>query len=91
MEQFKFTGARVLQGDSQSSPPAYAQKGILAGCPVAPALSKVALFPVCKQVHQAGIAAVLDVWIDDISADVEHFDEKGLQALLALQKSSAFQ
>ena len=69
-----YRGARVLQGDSQSSPPAYAQKGILAGCPVAPALSKVALFPVCKQVHEAEIASVLDVWIDDISADVEHFD-----------------
>ena len=43
--------AGVTTGDSQSSPPAYAQKGILAGCPVAPALSKVALFPVCKRVH----------------------------------------
>ena len=30
--------------------------------PVAPALSKVALFPACRQVHQ------------DMSADVEHFD-----------------
>ena len=69
-----YRGARILQGDSQSSPPAYAQKGILAGCPVAPALSKVALFPVCKRVHQDGLATVLDVWIDDISADVEHFD-----------------
>ena len=69
-----YRGARILQGDSQSSPPAYAQKGILAGCPVAPALSKVALFPVCDAVHQNGLATVLDVWIDDISADVEHFD-----------------
>ena len=69
-----YRGARILQGDSQSSPPAYAQKGILAGCPVAPALSKVALFPVCNAVHQNGLATVLDVWIDDISADVEHFD-----------------
>ena len=69
-----YRGARILQGDSQSSPPAYAQKSILAGCPVAPALSKVALFPVCKRVHQDGLATVLDVWIDDISADVEHFD-----------------
>ena len=69
-----YRGGRILQGDSQSSPPAYAQKGILAGCPVAPALSKVALFPACKQVHQEGLARVLDVWIDDISADVEHFD-----------------
>ena len=43
-------------------------------CPVALALSKVALFPVCRQVHQDGLAKVLDVWIDDISADVEHFD-----------------
>ena len=69
-----YRGARILQGDSQSSPPAYAQKGILAGCPVAPALSKVALFPVCNAVHQNGLATVLDVWIDDISADVEHYD-----------------
>ena len=69
-----YRGARILQGDSQSSPPAYAQKGILAGCPVAPALSKVALFPVCNAVHQNGLATVLDVWIADISADVEHYD-----------------
>ena len=41
---------------------------------MAPALSKVALFPVCKRVHQDGLATVLDVWIDDNSADVEHFD-----------------
>ena len=77
MGQSKFTvyrGGRVLQGDTQSSPPAYAQRAILAGCPVAPALSKVALFPACRQVHQDGLAKVLDVWIDDISADVEHFD-----------------
>ena len=69
-----YHGARILQRDSQSSPRAYAQRGILAGCPVAPALSKVALFPVCRQAHQSGLAKVLDVWIDDISADVEHSD-----------------
>ena len=58
-----YRGGRILQGDTQSSPPAYAQRGILAGCPVAPALSKVALFPSCRRVHQEGLAKVLDVWI----------------------------
>ena len=29
-----YRGARILQGDSQASPPAYSQRGILAGCPV---------------------------------------------------------
>ena len=28
-----YRGGRILQGDTQSSPPAYAQRGILAGCP----------------------------------------------------------
>ena len=70
-----YRGARILQGDSQASPPAYSQRGILAGCPVdarSPALSKVVLCPACKRVHEAGLAEVLDTWIDDISADVEH-------------------
>ena len=50
-------------------PPAYASRGVLAGCPIAVALSKVALWPACNAVLNQPAVATADTWVDDLSVD----------------------
>ena len=38
-----YRGARILEAASCQSPPAYPTQGVVAGCPIAPCLSKLAL------------------------------------------------
>ena len=45
---------------------------ILAGCPIAPALAKVALHRVCYTANQAKHLVGLTTWLDDLRRDVEH-------------------
>ena len=42
----------------------------MAGCPIAPSLSKLALHSPCEEVFRSGLVSNLDTWIDDISADM---------------------
>ena len=44
-----YRGCRILSAENRISPGAFAGKGILAGCPIAPALSKLALFDCCRR------------------------------------------
>ena len=66
-----YRGRRLLSAESRISPGAYAGQGILAGCPIAPALSKLALFECCQRAHSSQYADSISVWLDDISGDVE--------------------
>ena len=43
---------------------------MVAGCPIAPSLSKLALHFPCEEVFRSGLVSNLDTWIDDISADM---------------------
>ena len=63
------TGPRMLQAEQVTSRPVHCQKGILAGCPVAPLIAKLVLPPVIKQFQEAYPRATVDVWVDDISVD----------------------
>ena len=45
------------------------QPGVLAGCPIAVALSKVALWPACNAVLNQPAVATADTWVDDLSVD----------------------
>ena len=65
-----YRGARVLTADSGYAPAAYSGQGVVAGCPIAPSLSKLALHRTCEQVATSSLVANLDTWIDDISADM---------------------
>ena len=66
-----YRGGRVICSEGQTSPPAFPTRGIVAGCPAAPVLSKVALHLPCSRASDSGLADNIDVWIDDISADFE--------------------
>ena len=65
-----YRGARVLTADSGHSPATYSSRGVVAGCPIAPSLSKLALHSPCAEVFRSGLVSNLDTWIDDISADM---------------------
>ena len=64
-----YRGPRLLSADGLVGPPAYASRGVLAGCPIAVALSKVALWPACNAVLNQPAVATADTWVDDLSVD----------------------
>ena len=64
-----YRGPRLLSADGLVGPPAYASRGVLAGCPIAVALSKVALWPACNAVLNQPAVAAADTWVDDLSVD----------------------
>ena len=64
-----YRGPRLLSADGLVAPPAYASRGVLAGCPIAVALSKVALWPACKTALNQPAVATADTWVDDLSVD----------------------
>ena len=67
-----YRGERLISSEGRVSHPIWASRGIMAGCPIAPALAKLALFPTCQKVYQSNQIQSMDVWLDDISVDVEH-------------------
>ena len=66
-----YRGCRLLSAENRISPGAFAGQGILAGCPLAPALSKLALFDCCRRAHASQCTDTISVWLDDISGDAE--------------------
>ena len=67
-----YLGARVLTCEEVVSPALFARRGLLAGCPLAPMLSKIALYsPLSSVLNGRRSIAAADVWIDDISVDLE--------------------
>ena len=64
-----YSGPRLLQAEQVTSRPVHCQKGILAGCPVAPLIAKLVLAPVIGPFMEAFPRATVDVWVDDISVD----------------------
>ena len=67
-----YHGARVILSEQTISPPLFARRGLLAGCPLAPMLSKLALFGPCSATLSGNPAVDnADIWIDDISIDTK--------------------
>jgi len=69
-----YKGARVITADSAQSPATYSPKGVIAGCPVAPTLSKLAIHDPCARLSVSGLVSNLNTWLDDISLDVADTD-----------------
>ena len=69
-----YKGARVITADSCQSPATYSPKGVVAGCPVAPSLSKLAIHDSCAKLSASGLVTNLDTWLDDISLDIAATD-----------------
>ena len=67
-----YQGARIILSEQTISPPLFARRGLLAGCPLAPMLSKLALFGPCSQALEGNVMVDnADIWIDDISIDTK--------------------
>ena len=64
-----YTGPRILSCPEGTAPAIHATRGLIAGCPAAPALSKVALAAPCQRVLAMRTVVGADLWIDDISVD----------------------
>ena len=64
-----YRGPRLLSADGLVAPPAFASRGVLAGCPIAVALSKVALWPACRSALNQPAVDTADTWVDDLSVD----------------------
>ncbi|CAE7709065.1 unnamed protein product, partial [Symbiodinium necroappetens] len=83
-----YRGARIIDAEGTMSPVCYTGCGVVAGCPVAPALSKLALYRPCRAVQNTGLLAGLDTWIDDVSMDTEDADpQRAAQKIVALYRT----
>ena len=63
-------GERLLSAENSVSPGIFPSVGLLQGCPVAPVVSKLALFAPLQELHAASLTHNIDQWLDDISADI---------------------
>ncbi|CAE7321479.1 unnamed protein product, partial [Symbiodinium sp. CCMP2456] len=83
-----YRGARIIDAEGTMSPVSYTGCGVVAGCPVAPALSKLALYRPCRAVQNTSLLAGLDTWIDDVSIDAEDADaQRAAQKIVALYRT----
>ena len=62
---------RVLVSEGMASEPIRASRGILAGCPFAPAISKLSFEHLLAPVWQSGLVTNLDLYLDDTGYDCE--------------------
>ena len=69
-----YRGARYIDSEGVASPRCYASKGLMAGCPLAPSLAKLAIYPVLQKLHRSLLCEHATVWLDDVSADSEGHD-----------------
>ena len=67
-----YRSGRIIVSDEVASPTAYACKGIIAGCPLAPTLSKLAVGESIRQTCTGPDIDYVGTWIDDISVDTEN-------------------
>ncbi|CAE7704677.1 unnamed protein product [Symbiodinium sp. CCMP2592] len=65
-----YGGTRFVSAENSVSPGIIPTVGLLQGCPVAPVVSKLALFVPIRDLQATGLTHNIDQWLDDISADV---------------------
>ena len=77
----------MIQAEGVSGDPKHYQRGILQGCPQAPAISKLILYRPLKQLVQTHPAVSLQTWVDDVSYDIQGRDPAYVarEALLAFR------
>ena len=66
-----YRGARYIVAESTVSPRCFAESGLMAGCPYAPALAKLALFPSLSKLSSSNLTSNITAWLDDVSVDTE--------------------
>ena len=66
-----YAGGRLLCGEQVLSPILYPGSGLLQGCPLAPSICKIAMHFPLTALWERHLASHLDLWLDDISIDIE--------------------
>ena len=66
-----YQGPRLTQTPEGIMPVILTTRGLIAGCPAAPILAKVAPATPCQTAVSNSAAAGADLWIDDIRVDIE--------------------
>ena len=69
-----YRGPRTLQAEGINGDPKHYDRGILQGCPQAPAISKLILFKPLKAMVTEHPTAALQTWVDDVSFDIHSRD-----------------
>ena len=64
-----YMGPRVVQSEGALCPPIWPGRGVLAGCPAAPSVTKLVIHPVAAKLAAKKSASNLDIWIDDLTLD----------------------
>ena len=67
-----YRGPRYVDSEATMCLPISAHRGLMAGCPLAPILAKLAIHKPLKVVTDLSAVDHADTWIDDISLDVTH-------------------
>ena len=71
-----YRGKRHLCAENMVSAPLVATQGILAGCPLAPGLSKLVMHDIVEPIWQGPPQCHVDLYIDDTGFDVVHNDPR---------------
>ncbi|CAE7348380.1 unnamed protein product [Symbiodinium microadriaticum] len=83
-----YRGGRIIDAEGNMGPISFTDRGVIAGCPAAPALSKLALYKPLKTVQETGLCAGLDSWIDDVTIDAEDTDpQRAAQKIVSLYRT----
>ena len=83
-----YRGGRIIDAEGNMGPISFTDRGVIAGCPAAPALSKLALYKPLKTVQETGLCAGLDSWIDDVTIDAEDKDpQRAAQKIVSLYRT----
>ena len=64
-----YLGPRFVQSEGALCPPIFPSRGVLAGCPAAPSISKLVVHPIAERLNGKSSVTNLDIWIDDLSLD----------------------
>ena len=84
-----YRGPRTIQAEGINGDPQHCSKGILQGCPQAPAISKLTLFKPLRALVTAHPAVSLQTWVDDVSFDIHAAREVGAFRTLKYQMEQA--
>ncbi|CAE7258263.1 unnamed protein product [Symbiodinium sp. CCMP2592] len=67
-----YGGSRFIEAEGVTAAPIRTNQGLIAGCPLAPGLSKIILHNPMQMLFDSKLLTHQDLWIDDIGLDVIH-------------------
>ena len=61
-----YMGPRYIQSEGSLCPPIWPGRGVLAGCPAAPSVTKLVIHPIAAGLASKKTLCNIDIWIDDL-------------------------